>query len=133
MIKGGYLPDSISTDLHFESMNLGMKDILNVADKLLALGETIPRVFQQMTWNPAREIKQEQLGHLSPGAVADVSVFSVEHGKFGFIDTQNTRLMGDRKLICELTIHNGKVVYDLNGISTAMWNATQGSAAKAAH
>lgn len=125
MVKAGYVPDSISTDLHFESMNLGMKDILNVADKFLALGETVPQLIQQMTWNPAREIRQEQLGNLSPGAVADVAVLSIQQGQFGFIDTRNMKLMGDRKLVCELTVRAGKVVYDLNGLAATPWDRTK--------
>ena len=37
-MKEGFLPDSISTDLHIGSMNAGMKDMLNVMSKFLALG-----------------------------------------------------------------------------------------------
>jgi dihydroorotase len=128
IVKSGYLPDSISTDLHIDSMNNGMKDILNVADKLMVLGETIPQVVAQMTSHPAHEIKQEQLGNLSVGSIADVAVLSVETGNFGFVDMYNTRMMGTKKLVCELTLKDGKVVYDLNGISTDMWDATQHSA-----
>ena len=36
MIKVGFIPDSISTDLHVTSMNGAMKDELNVADKIMA-------------------------------------------------------------------------------------------------
>ena len=128
IVKGGYLPDSISTDLHVTSMNNGMKDILNVADKFLALGETIPQVMAQMTSHPAHEIKQDQLGNLSVGSGADVAAFSVETGTFGFVDMYNTKMMGTRKLVCELTLRDGRVVYDLNGISADMWDATGHSA-----
>lgn len=123
LVRSGYVPDSISTDLHFQSVNEGMKDILNVADKFLALGEPLPQVIAQLTWNPAREIKQTQLGNLSPGSVADVAVLSIEKGDFGFMDVENTRMDGHQKLICELTILNGKVIWDLNGISVDAWDA----------
>jgi dihydroorotase len=128
IVKSGYLPDSISTDLHVGSMNNGMKDILNVADKLLVVGETIPQVIAQMTSHPAHEIKQEQYGNLSVGSIADVAIFSIENGNFGFVDMYNTKAMGTKKLVCELTVKDGKVVYDLNGISADMWDATQHSA-----
>lgn len=128
IVKSGYLPDSISTDLHVGSMNNGMKDLLNVADKLMVLGETIPQVIAQMTSHPAHEIKQDELGNLSVGSVADVAVLSVETGRFGFVDMYNTKMMGTKKLVCELTLRNGKVVYDLNGISADMWDATEHSA-----
>lgn len=124
MMRGGFGPDSISTDLHIDSMNAGMKDMLNVADKFLAMGQSIPQVLAEMTWNPAREIKQEQLGNLSVGSPADIAVLSVEHGRFGFVDMFDKKLMGTEKLICQLTVRAGKVVYDLNGISADPWDET---------
>ncbi len=128
IVRSGYLPDSISTDLHVGSMNNGMKDLLNVADKLMLLGETMPEVIAEMTSHPAHEIKQEQLGNLSVGSPADVAVLSVETGNFGFVDMYNTKMMGTKKLVCELTLRDGKVVYDLNGISADMWDAKEHSA-----
>ena len=77
-IKEGFLPDSISTDLHIGSMNAGMKDMLNVMSKFLAMGLSLDDVIARSTWNPAREIKQEELGHLSVGAAADVAVLRLE-------------------------------------------------------
>ena len=122
-IQEGFLPDSISTDLHIASMNAGMKDFLNVMDKFLAMGLSMEDVILRSTWNPAREIKHEELGHLSVGAIADLAVLRLENGKFGFVDIFGARLDGTRKLTCELTIHDGKVVYDLNGITRPLWNS----------
>jgi dihydroorotase len=51
----------------------------------------------------------------------------VEHGKFGFVDMRNTKLIGTEKLICQMTIKDGKVVYDLNGLSAEPWDATAAS------
>ena len=124
MMKGGFTPDSISTDLHIDSMNAGMKDLLNVADKFLAMGQSIPQVLTEMTWNPAREIRQEQLGNLSVGAPADIAVLSMEQGHFGFVDMYDKKLTGTEKLICQLTVRAGKVVYDLNGISADPWDSS---------
>jgi dihydroorotase len=122
-VKEGFLPDSISTDLHIGSMNAGMKDMLNVMDKFLAMGLSLDDVVLRSTWNPAREIRHEESGHLSPGAVADVSVFRLEKGHFGFVDTYGARLQGTQKLTCELTVREGKVVYDLNGMTRPDWAA----------
>lgn len=122
MIKDGFIPDSISTDLHVSSMNGAMKDELNTADKILALGVPLKEVVAEMTSHPAKEIKHEELGNLSEGAIADVAVLRVEKGKFGFTDMVNLRHEGTERLICELTIKGGKVVYDLNGISSDPWN-----------
>ena len=75
------------------------------------------------TWNPAREIKHEELGHLSPGAVADVAVLRVEKGRFGLVDMYGARMDASERLMCELTVRDGKVVYDLNGISRPDWRS----------
>jgi dihydroorotase len=120
-VKEGFLPDSISTDLHIGSMNAGMKDMLNVMDKFLALGLPLDDVVRRSTWNPAREIKREELGHLSVGAPADVAVLRLESGRFGFVDSFGARLRGTQKLVCELTLRDGKVVYDLNGLARPDW------------
>src|ERR1700733_6188343 len=123
MIKAGFIPDSISTDLHISSMNSAMKDELNVADKIMAIGVPLKQVVAEMTSHPAHEIRHEELGNLSEGAIADVAVLRVEDGKFGFTDMVNRRLDGKQKLICELTIKDGKIVYDLNGMSADLWTA----------
>jgi dihydroorotase len=34
----------------------------------------------------------------------------------------NTRVDGTEKLTCELTIKDGKIVYDLNGMEAKLWN-----------
>jgi dihydroorotase len=121
-IKEGFVPDSISTDLHVGSMNAGMKDMLNVMSKFLALGMTLDDVIARSTWNPAREIKQDGLGHLSVGAGADVAVLRLEDGRFGFVDSFGGRLRAPKKLVCEMTLRDGKVVYDLNGIARPDWD-----------
>jgi dihydroorotase len=69
------------------------------------------------TWNPANVINRKELGNLSPGADADVAVFNLRKGDFGFIDVRNVQYKGKQKLEAELTIRAGKVVWDLNGIA----------------
>jgi len=114
-------PDSISTDLHTGSMNAGMKDMANVMGKILAMGSTIDSVIRMSTWNPAKEIKREDLGHLTVGAEADVTVLRVEKGNFGFIDSAGARRMGTQRVVAELTMRAGRVMWDLNGIGATDW------------
>jgi dihydroorotase len=133
MIKAGFIPDSISTDLHITSMNAAMKDELNVADKIWAIGVPLKQVVAEMTSHPAHEIHRDELGNLSEGSIADVAVLRIETGKFGFTDMVNKRFDGTQKLLCELTIKDGKIVYDLNGISTDLWNAPPGPHDAEAH
>jgi dihydroorotase len=121
IIQEGFLPDSISTDLHASSANASMKDMLNVMSKFLALGLTVDDVILRSTWNPAREIHQEHLGHLSVGSPADIAVLQVEKGNFGFVDMYGARFRGTQKLACEMTLRDGKIVYELNGLSRPDW------------
>jgi dihydroorotase len=121
-IRQGFVADSISTDLHVGSMNAGMKDMLNVMSKFLNIGLTLDDVIARSTWTPARTIKREDLGHLSVGAVADLAVLRREKGSFGFVDVFGARLRGSRKLTCELTILDGRVVWDLNGLTRQDWD-----------
>lgn len=120
-IKQGFIPDSISTDLHVGSMNNGMKDMLNVMSKLLNLGETIDQVIAQSTWHPAREIHHEELGNLDVGSDADVTVLRIERGSFGFVDSYGARLAANQRFVAELTVRDGLVVWDQNGISRDDW------------
>ena len=115
-IKQGLKPNSISTDLHTGSMNGAMKDMLNVMSKLLNIGLTLNEVIAASTWNPAQIIHREELGNLGAGAPADVAIFSLDRGTFGFLDVSGAKITGDKKLTCQLTVRDGRVVWDLNGL-----------------
>ena len=122
-MKEQFVPDTISTDLHIGSMNAGMKDILNVMSKFLAMGMSVDDVVARATWNAAKAIRQETLGHLAVGAPADVAVLRVEKGRYGFVDSFGARMDGTERLVCELTVRDGKVVYDLNGLTRPDWQS----------
>ena len=116
-VKQGFIADVLSTDLHTQSMNAGMKNLNNVMSKFLTLGLTIQEVVFRTTLNPAQVINRPDLGHLSIGSEADVAVLKVREGDFGFVDIRRTKIMGKQKIETELTLRAGKIVWDLNGIS----------------
>lgn len=116
-LQQGLWPNSFGTDLHRFSMNAGMKDMLNVMSKYLSMGMPLNEVLLRASWNPAKSIQREDLGHLSEGAVADIAVLRLREGDFGYVDAGGNRLEGKQKFEAELTIRAGKVVWDLNGIS----------------
>lgn len=120
-LKAGFFPTTISTDLHTGSMNGSMKDMLSVMSKFYNLGMDLPAVIRASTWTPAQVIQRENLGHLSDNAVADVAIFSMRKGNFGFYDKTGYKVEGKEKLECEMTIRDGKIVYDLNGIATPIY------------
>jgi dihydroorotase len=98
-------------------MNAGMKDLCNVLSKFMAIGMTLEEVISRATWVPAQIIGRPDLGHLSVGTEADIAIFNLREGDFGFVDVRKKRVKGSQKLEAELTIRAGKVVWDLNGIS----------------
>ncbi|HEU0140931.1 MAG TPA: amidohydrolase/deacetylase family metallohydrolase [Bryobacteraceae bacterium] len=121
-VKQGFPPDVISTDIHSGSINAGMKDQLNVMSKFLNMGMTLDDIIYRSTWNPARIIHREQLGHLSVGALADIAVLRLEKGQFAFVDSWGARMDGTQRLLCELTVASGLVVWDLNGRTRERWD-----------
>jgi dihydroorotase len=123
-LRQGLMPNSFGTDLHRFSVNAGMKDMLNVMSKYMAMGMRKEDVILRATWSAAQAIKREDLGHLSPGAVADVAVWGIREGDFGFVDAGGNRIDGDEKLEAELTLREGKVVWDLNGLTAKKYKLT---------
>jgi dihydroorotase len=102
-------------------MNAAMKDMTNVMSKFLAIGMSLQDVILRTTWNPAQVIKRTDLGHLSIGSEADIAVFNLKKGNFGYMDVRRTKISGTEKLEAELTLRAGRVVWDLNGISSPEW------------
>ena len=121
-IKQGFLPDSISTDLHTSSMIGGMKDMTNVMSKFLNMGMTLQQVVEASTWHPAQQIKRPDLGNLSVGATADIAVLNVQNGAFGFVDVYGAKLMGTQNIVADMTMKGGIFYWDLNGRLAESWD-----------
>ena len=123
-LRQGLKPNSFGTDLHRFSVNAGMKDMLNVMSKYMSMGMELNDVIMRATWAPAKSINRHDLGHLGKGAVADLAIWNVRKGRFGFVDAGGNRIEGDKKLEAELTLREGKVVWDLNGLAAKPFEAS---------
>lgn len=122
-MQQGFGPDVLSSDLHTGSMNSGFKDMANLISKFLNLGMPLPDAIAATTWKAANAIKRNELGHLSVGAEADVAVFNLRKGEFGFSDANGVGYKGNKKLEAELTLRSGRVVWDLNARSAIPYTA----------
>jgi len=120
--QAGLWPNAISTDLHTGSMNDGMKNMTNVMSKMLELGMGLEEVIRASTWRPAQIIQRPELGNLDVGAPADVAVLDLREGNFGFVDVDGDRREGSQKLVAELTVRAGDIVWDLNGMTAPGWS-----------
>jgi dihydroorotase len=127
-VQQGFWPNSISTDLHTSSMLGGMQDMSNLMSKFLNMGMPLPEVVARTTWNPANEIHHPELGNLSVGASADVAILKVETGKFGFVDTDPTRMTGTKKIVNEMTLRDGAIVWDREGLAVHDWKPSNSPA-----
>lgn len=115
-IKAGFYPNTISTDLHTGSMNGPMKSMENIMSLFMVMGMPLHDVIAASTWNPAKVIKREELGNLSQGSVADIAIFKVNDGQFGW-PVRGGKFAGTKRLQTEMTLRSGNIVYDLNGIA----------------
>lgn len=114
-IQQGFYPDSISSDLHTASMNAAMMDMPNVMSKFITMGVPLAEVIKESTVNPANIIKHPELGQLSVGSIADIAVLNMMTGKFGYWDSGGGKIEGTQRLFCEMTIKDGRIVWDWNG------------------
>lgn len=114
-IAQGFSPDTISTDLHVLSMNRHLMDMPTTISKLVAAGMGVAEAFERSTSIPAKLIGHPELGTLAPGSFADIAVWRVLEGDFGFTDSCNGLLSGKLRFSCELTTLAGEIMWDWNG------------------
>ena len=106
-----FLPDTISTDLHRFSAEKAVFDMPTTMSKFLHLGMPLEDVILKSTWAPAKAIHRENdLGTLRPGTVADLFAFDVREGSFEFEDTHSRIEKGSRKIMPELIVRAGAVI-----------------------
>jgi dihydroorotase len=120
-LKAGLYPNTISTDLHTGSMNTSMKSQIDVMSKFMLMGMPLTAVIHASTWKPAQVINRTELGNLSAGAEADVTILRVRKGEFGFYDKTGYYMPGKERLECEVTIKGGQIVYDMNGLAKPIY------------
>ncbi len=124
-VAQGFYPDTISTDLHGESLAIQQCDMPNVMSKLMLLGMTFDQVLVRSTVNPAKEIgRYPEIGTLGVGRIADIAVLEEETGVFVFKDSWPAKRLGTKRLENVLTLRAGKIVYEQNPRPPAVQDTT---------
>jgi dihydroorotase len=118
-VKQGFVPDSLSTDLH--TGNFNVVSMSNVMSKFLNMGISFADLIRRSTVNPAREIHRPELGTLSVGAEADIAVLEELHGHFGYIDCGYAKMEGTSQIVARMTVRAGRILYDPSGLSMVQW------------
>jgi dihydroorotase len=125
-IQQGFLPDTISTDLHSSSILMQQSDMPNVMSKMILLGMRLEDVILRSTVNPAKEISRyPEIGTLGAGRIADIAVLENQSGVFAFKDAWPAKKLATHRLQCALTIRDGKIVYDRDARSFPAWSVTK--------
>lgn len=124
-IQQGFIPDSISTDLHTGNVAGVVIDMMTTMSKILNIGVPLEKVIEMSTVAPAREINRPELGTLSPGAPADVAVLALDEGNFSFVDCERTTMSGSQRLRCEMTFYGGEIAYNPSGRGWPSWEQDQ--------
>lgn len=126
-LADGFPPDSISTDLHQSNIRGPVLSMPETMSKCLAMGMELTDVIYRSTVTPAAAIGRTELGTLTPGAEADIAVFDLHHGNFGFRDCGWAGLDGTERLECMLTLRAGEVVFDRDARTSPYWDEADDS------
>ncbi len=108
MLANGFLPDTISSDVHALCINGPAFDQVTTMSKFLCLGVSLNEVIKASTENAAFALKRPELGSLKPGSVGDATILSVDDGQFDYVDATGEHLIGDRKINSRGVVIGGK-------------------------
>ena len=125
-IDQGFPPDTVSTDMHTASILSNQGTMPETMTKMLVLGMDLPDIIKRSTWTPALTIGHPELGNIGQTAFADIAVLEIAEGDFGLTDngSGNRVYPTGKRIVCQMTVRNGEVVWDKNGRSRDSWTNT---------
>ncbi len=107
MLAGGFLPDTISSDVHQLCIDGPAFDQVTTMSKMLCLGMGLHEVIAASTVNAAVALKRMEYGTLKVGALGDATVLSVRDGAFDYVDTRGEHMTGAQRIISEGVVLRG--------------------------
>ena len=111
-LEQGFLPDTISTDIHNAPPDRTVYLMNDLVSKFHALGLSLNEAVAAATSRPAQVLGlQESLGSLAPGMAGDAAVFEMREGRFAWQDMAGHTVRGEKRLDTYLTIRDGAVVW----------------------
>jgi len=119
MLANGFLPDTISSDVHVLCIDGPAFDQVTTLSKFLCLGVPLPEVIRASTVNAAMALKRPELGSLRPGSPGDATILSVQEGRFDYVDVVGEHLEGDRRIVADAVVLGGRWWHARAGVSFA--------------
>jgi len=108
MLANGFMPDTISSDVHALCINGPAFDQVTTMSKFLCLGVPLSDVIAASTVNAAMALKRPELGSLKPGSAGDATILSIREGTFDYVDVVGEHLTGDRRIVSEGVVLAGR-------------------------
>ncbi len=112
MLRQGFEPDIISSDVHALCIDGPAYDNLVTMSKFLHLGMDLPEVVRAATETPARVLKRPDLGSLKPGSAGDAAVLDLREGRFDYDDVEGVREVGGQRLFCDAVVVGGALYHE---------------------
>ncbi len=110
-LDDGFEPTTISTDLHTKNIHGPVYDMPTTMSKFLMLGVPMERVIEMSTTRPARILNREdEIGTLRVGTIADIAILEKHQGKFEFTDSYRQKRVGHELLTAATTIRRGEIL-----------------------
>lgn len=108
MLRHGFLPDVISSDVHLTSIGGPAYNMLVTMSKFLHMGVALKEVIRASTINPARAVRLDDRGTLGIGLLGDATVLELEQGSFSFQDTVGVTMQAAEQLACRGIVLGGR-------------------------
>jgi len=106
----GFLPQTISSDLHHYNVNGPVYDLVTTVSKFLYLGLSLDEALTRVTAVPAQVMGMaDAIGTLKVGAWGDAVVLNVEEGGFPLVDSAGVVRTGRQMLAPKVVIRQGQV------------------------
>jgi len=110
-MEQGFLPDTISSDLHSHNVEGPVFDLLTTVSKFLLLGMPLHDALQRVTVEPAKTVGMpERIGTLAVGAEGDAVVIDQREGRFDLVDSHGVVRQATMKLVPTVVVKGGRVV-----------------------
>ncbi|MGH7056313.1 MAG: amidohydrolase/deacetylase family metallohydrolase [Acetobacteraceae bacterium] len=108
MLKHGFLPDVISSDVHALSINGPAFNLIETMSKFLHLGAPLTEIIRASSINAARAVGLADRGTLRPGLLGDATVLEIETGSFTFTDVLGEKMQASRRFACRGAVLGGR-------------------------
>lgn len=95
-VADGFLPFSISTDLHLRNIGGPVHDMATTLSKMLAIGLPLEACIDAVAASPRGFLGLSASDGLVPGNKADFTIFDIVDGELDAVDSQGNHLIIDR-------------------------------------